>query len=147
MISIMIKIPGVKELVERMRHCWIRPDWCQIFSDTFSWIHFLKFLADLRHMNLHELDGIKTKKLQSQEESHAGKTSYLPPTYIASTSLKKPTGADDGVHSPISLQHVWVLQWVPGVSFSLVLLIFCYSQTQTLVSICFADCFHNLWLK
>jgi len=103
MISIMTKIPGLKELVERMRHCRIRLDWCQIFSVTFSWIHFLKFLADVRHMNLYELDGIKPK-LRLQEESQVSKTSYLSPTYIASTSLKKPTGADNGVHCPISLQ-------------------------------------------
>jgi hypothetical protein len=61
MISIMTKIPCVKELVERMQHCRIRLDWCQNFSVTSSWIHFLKFLADLRHLNLYELDGIKTK--------------------------------------------------------------------------------------
>jgi len=29
---------------------------------------------------------------------------HLPSTYITSTSVKKPTGADDGVHSPVSLQ-------------------------------------------
>jgi hypothetical protein len=103
MISIMTKIPGVKELVERMRHCQIGSDWCQIFSGTFSWICFQKFLADLRHMNLYEFDGIKPK-LRSQEEFHVGKTSYLPLTYIASSSLKKPRGANDGVHSPVSLQ-------------------------------------------
>jgi hypothetical protein len=103
MISIMTKIPGVKKLVERMQQCWIGSDWCQIFSATFSWIHFLKFSANVRHMNLYELDDIKPK-MQLQEESHVGKTSYLPPTYIASTSLKKLTGTDDGVNSPISLQ-------------------------------------------
>ena len=103
MISIMTKIPGVKELEERMQHCQIGSDWCQIFSCTFSWIHFLKFPADLRDMNIYELDGIKPK-LRLQKESYVGKISYLPPTYIASTSLKKPTGADDGVHSPVSLQ-------------------------------------------
>ena len=85
-----------------MGQCQIGLYWCQIFSDAFSWIPFLKFSADVRHMNLYELDGIKPK-LCSQEDSHIGKTSYLPPTYITSTSLKKPTGADDGVHSPISL--------------------------------------------
>ena len=103
MISIMTKIPGVKELVETMWHSRIGSEWCQIFPGTFSWIHFLKFLANLRHMNLYDLDGITTK-LCSKEEFHIGKTSYLPPTYITSTSLKKPTGADDSVHSPISLQ-------------------------------------------
>ena len=40
MISIMIKILGLKEYVERMWQCQIGSDLCQIFSDTFSWIHF-----------------------------------------------------------------------------------------------------------
>ena len=53
-ISIMIKIPSLKKLVERMWQCRIRLDWSQIFSDIFSWIHFLKFLAGVRHMNLYE---------------------------------------------------------------------------------------------
>ena len=54
MISIKINILCLKELVERMWQCQIGLDWCQIFPDTFSWIHFLKFLADVRHMNLYE---------------------------------------------------------------------------------------------
>ena len=49
MIPIMSKILDLKELVEGMRQCQI-----EIFSDTFSWILFLKFLADVRHINLYD---------------------------------------------------------------------------------------------
>ena len=54
MIPIMSKILGLKELEEKMQHCQIRSDWCQIFSDNFSWILFLKFLANVKHMNLYD---------------------------------------------------------------------------------------------
>ena len=54
MIPIMFKILGLKELVERMQQCQIGLDWCQIFFDIFSWILFLKILADARHMNLYD---------------------------------------------------------------------------------------------
>ena len=120
---------------------WVSDLLWHLFLDSLS-----DFLAGLRHMNLYELDGIKPK-LQSQEESHVGKTSYLPPTYIASTFSEEANRC--GQWCPLSSQPAVMRGYFGEFRKFHFLLFFWSSDTHKPELWChfFPVCFRNFWLK